>query len=171
MNVACVPASFGAVRSTAPIPEFHRVLVTTDFSECGNHAIAFAYSGLSNGGTVRLVHVMPPVGIRSSPRAHDARKARTKKDHSQRAGQLAEALRSLIPREARERGIHSEPVVLEGRDAATSICQEAERFGADLICIGSNGHSGLAAAVLGSVAQKVVSRSPKPVLVVRMPSA
>ena len=59
--------------------------------------------------------------------------------------------------------------MLEGSDAATTVCQEAERFGADLICIGSHAHAGLTAEVLGSVAQKVVAHSRKPVLVVRMP--
>jgi nucleotide-binding universal stress UspA family protein len=60
MNVACVPASPGGSVSSDPIPEHHRVLVTTDFSEVANHAIPFAYSMLAHGGTVRLVHVVRP---------------------------------------------------------------------------------------------------------------
>jgi len=171
MNVACVPASFGAITSTAPVPEFKRVLVTTDFSERGNHAVPFAYSALGDGGTVRLVHVMPPCKFPSPLEQHHARKTRTKKDHAKLAGELAARLRSLIPQEATERSFRSEVAVMEGRDAATTVCQEAERFGADLICIGSHGRSGLAAAVMGSVAQQVVSRSRKPVLIVRMPPA
>ena len=169
MNVACVPASFGASTSTAPISEFHRVLVTTDFSERANHAIPFAYSALSHGGTVRLVHVMPPFEFPGPLVPQYARKTRTKKDHAKLAGELTTRLRALIPQEATERSIRSDTVVLEGGDTATTVCQEAERFGADLICIGSHGHAGLAAAVLGSVAQKVVAHSRKPVLVVRMP--
>ena len=169
MNVACVPASFGASMSVAPIPEFHRVLVTTNFSERGNHAIPFAYSALAHGGTVRLVHVMPPVEVLSPLVPHYARKTRTRKNHAKLAQELTARLRALIPQEATERGIRSDVAVLEGSDAATSVCQEAERFGADFICIGSHGHAGLAAAVLGSVAQKVVAHSRKPVLVVRMP--
>jgi nucleotide-binding universal stress UspA family protein len=114
---------------------------------------------------------MPPFGFPGLLVPHYARKTRTKKDHAKLAGELTTRLRSLIPQEATERGLRSDTVVLEGRDAATTVCQEVERFGADLICIGSHGHSGLAAAVLGSVAQKVVSNSRKPLLVVRMPSA
>ena len=47
------------------------------------------------------------------------------------------------------------------------IRQEAERLGAHLVCIGSHGRSGLAKAVLGSVAQSVVAQSQRPVLIVR----
>ena len=77
-----VSASFGVSTSTAPIPEFQRVLVTTDFSERGNHAIPFAYSALAHGGTVRLVHVMPPFNLPSPLVPHYARKTRSRKDHA-----------------------------------------------------------------------------------------
>ena len=166
MNVACVPAAFGASTSTAPIPEFHRVLVTTDFSERGNHAIPFAYSTLAHGGTVRLVHVVPSLEL---PAPDHQR--RTKKRPATPAAELTTRLNSLIPQEATEGGIRTEVAVLEGRDPATTVCQEAERFSADLICLGSHGHSGLTAVVLGSVAQQVISQSRKPVLIVRMPAA
>ena len=113
MNVACVPASFGASTSTAPISEFHRVLVTTDFSERANHAIPFAYSALSHGGTVRLVHVMPPFEFPGPLVPQYARKTRTKKDHAKLAGELTTRLRALIPQEATERSIRSDTVVLD----------------------------------------------------------
>jgi nucleotide-binding universal stress UspA family protein len=171
MNVACVPASYGAGASMAPIPEFLRVLVTTDFSERGNHAIPFAFAALAPGGTVRLVHVLPPFELPGPLVPHYERKARTKKDHARLAAELTARLRALVPQETMERGQRCEAAVLEGRDAATTICQEAERFSADLVCIGSHGHSGLVAALLGSVAQKVVARSRRPVLVVRMSPA
>ncbi len=170
-SVACIPASFQADTSSAPIPQIHRVLVTTDFSEHGNHAIPYAYSALSYGGTVRLVHIIPPVEIPSPLVPRYDRKHRSKKDHTKGESELTARLRSLVPQEAADRGIRSDAVVLEGVDAAATACQEAERFGADLICIGSHGHSGLVAAVLGSVAQKLVAISLRPVLVVRMPPA
>lgn len=169
MNVVCVPGSYGASTSMAPIPEFHRVLVTTDFSERANYAIPFAYSSLGHGGTVRLVHLIPPFELPSPLMPHYERKTPTRKNQAKLAGDATARLRSLIPREAGERGIRTEVAVLEGSDTAEIVCQEAERFGADLICLGSHGHSALVGAVLGSVAQKVVSHSRKPVLIVRMP--
>ncbi|WP_269744534.1 universal stress protein [Stigmatella aurantiaca] len=51
------------------------------------------------------------------------------------------------------------------------IAQAAERHGADLICMGTHGRTGLARAVMGSVAQAVMARSDRPVLMVRNPAS
>jgi len=50
---------------------------------------------------------------------------------------------------------------------ATAICQAAERFGASLICMSSRGRSRVAKALLGSVAQAVMTGSRRPVLILR----
>lgn len=56
--------------------------------------------------------------------------------------------------------------------AANVAAALAKRLGTHLlICIGSHGHSGLLAAAMGSVAQAVIARSTRPVLVVRPPSS
>jgi nucleotide-binding universal stress UspA family protein len=46
------------------------------------------------------------------------------------------------------------------------IVDHAKKVGADLILIGTHGRSGLSHAVLGSVAERVVQRARRPVLVV-----
>jgi nucleotide-binding universal stress UspA family protein len=78
-----------------------------------------------------------------------------------------ERLRAQVPADATVRGIQTEVSVIEESDVAKAIRQEAERFGAHLVCIGSHGRSGLAKAVLGSVAQSLMVQSPRPMLVVR----
>ena len=40
--------------------------------------------------------------------------------------------------------------MLESRHPADAICQAAERLGADMICLGTHGRTGVAKAVLGS---------------------
>lgn len=168
MSVACVPSCAGG--GAGSVPEYHRVLATTDFSDLGNRAVPSAYSVLSHGGIVRLVHVVAPPerpGPLTPPRSKRfAKGAREKllENHLQK-------LRALIPEAANARGVNTEVAVIQGPDAGLAICQEAERFGADLIVAGSHGRSGLAAALLGSVAQKIVSHSRRPVLVVRGPAA
>lgn len=167
MSVACVPTS--ARVGGVYIPQYHRVLVSTDFSELGNHALPSAYSVLSHGGGVRLVHVVPPF---EGPRrlfGHYKGKRLTKRSYAKLLADLRAKLQALVPEEATALGVETEFAVLQGRDIATTICQEAERFGADLICIGTHGRSGLVAAAIGSVAQKVISHSRRPVLVVRSP--
>jgi len=156
MNVACVPPLASFESAVGNIPVFQRVLVPTDFSALGNRAIPFAYSTLYRGGAVCLFHVLEQT--RSKARKGD----RTLK-------KLEQQLRALIPSEAKARWISTKVEVASSGKPSTAICQAAERFGADLICIGSHGRSGLSRAVLGSVAQDVMARSHLPVLVIRPP--
>jgi Universal stress protein family len=52
-----------------------------------------------------------------------------------------ERLRAQVPTDAVARGIQTEIAVIEESDIAKAIRQEAERFGAHLVCIGSHGRS------------------------------
>ncbi|MGH1485363.1 MAG: universal stress protein [Cellvibrionaceae bacterium] len=58
-----------------------------------------------------------------------------------------------------------EPYVLEGVPAPT-IIKAAEKMDADLIVMGSHSHSTIDTLFIGSVANKVVNRASKPVLLV-----
>ena len=101
-----------------------------------------------------------PAPSAARPRGHRSFGARRARDPAR-----------LHPAEADRRGIRSEVQVVENGDAAAGICEAADRFDADLICIGSHGHSSLLAAAMGSVAYAVIARSCRPVLVVRPPSS
>jgi nucleotide-binding universal stress UspA family protein len=143
------------------ISAFRRVLVPTDFSKLGDKAIAFAYGAAQRGGEVSLVHVIPPVGgFKPDAEGPDGRHAKRKRD-------LAARLEALVPENAVARGIQSRVEVVEHQHPAAAICQAAERAGADLICIGSRGRSGIKKKLLGSVAEAVMKRSSQPVLVIR----
>ncbi len=148
MNVAIVPQK-GVAATEAPLPRFDRVLVPTDFSELSNHAIPYAYALVSPGGMVCLAHVTARFGSEEK--------------------EIARQLRALIPAEAAARGIHSEVSITEDDRTAEGIGHLAARFGADAICIGSHGRSGVQKALLGSVAQAVVEGSRCPVLIARKP--
>jgi nucleotide-binding universal stress UspA family protein len=151
ISVACVPVPIAPRGAAATIPTFRRVLVPTDLSEHGGHAIPYAYSALARGGLVCLCHVAEPG----------------------KAGQKSELetrLRAFVPAEADARGIATEVRISESMDTVKEICAAAERFDADLVCIGSHGgRTGLASAVMGSVARAVIAHSTCPVLVVGSP--
>ncbi len=66
----------------------------------------------------------------------------------------------------RKHDVEVTPLVREGYPA-TIIVEEAESQGADLIVIGTHGHTGLKHLLLGSVAERVVQKSPCPVLTVK----
>lgn len=161
MNVACVPAADELNLAAEKIPAYRRVLVPTDFSKPGNRAIAFAYGAAPRGGEVCLVHVIRPTGG-FKPRTEPANSPNAK-----RKQELAARLESLIPDDALSRGIRSKVEIVEHEHPAAAICQAAERCGADLICIGSRGRSGLKKQLLGSVTEALMRRSSRPVLVVR----
>lgn len=62
-------------------------------------------------------------------------------------------------------GIHAKYFQIEGA-AATVILDEAERWNADLVVMGSRGHGALGQPVLGSAVSQVLARATLPLLVV-----
>ena len=65
-------------------------------------------------------------------------------------------------------GVTVEQGLLHGR-AASSIVDEAARFEADVIVLGSRGHGSISSMLLGSVAAEVTDHAHCPVLVARRP--
>lgn len=149
MSVVCVPTQAARPEGVdAQVPVFREVLVATDFSEAGNRAVPYAFSLLPQGGTVRLLHVS------ESPLS------------SERESELRERLQALVPR-AVGKQCKVELSVLSDPDVPTAILQQAERFCVDALCMGTHARGGLARVVLGSVAQAVMARTDRPVMVVR----
>src|SRR5918996_4626258 len=78
----------------------------------------------------------------------------------------AARLTAEIAETVRASGLTVETVVRDG-DARSVIINEATEWDADLIVVGSHGHTGIKRLLLGSVAQSVVSHAPCSVEVVR----
>jgi len=78
--------------------------------------------------------------------------------------------RTLAKVKARARNVRFESGLAEnpGGRIADTIVDEAKRWRADLIVMGTHGRRGLRRFVLGSVAQEVVATAPCPVVTVRM---
>jgi nucleotide-binding universal stress UspA family protein len=64
-------------------------------------------------------------------------------------------------------GVEYDVHVVAAHPAADAILAQAQELHADTIAMGTHGRGGLMRAVLGSVAQEVLLRSPIPVFVVR----
>jgi nucleotide-binding universal stress UspA family protein len=156
INVICIPLTASFDGREAHIPDFRRVLVATDFSDLGNTAVPYACAACSIGGLVKIIHVAPP-------RVPTKRHAATGWSSDDR-----EHLRALIPNETGARCQPPEVEVLESSDVAKAICAEAERFGADVVCIASHG-LGASRALHGSVTKAVLTRLRRPLLVIRRP--
>jgi nucleotide-binding universal stress UspA family protein len=156
LNVVCVPVTAEFAGRDAHLREFRRVLVATDFSELGNAAIPYACGLCAIGGLVRIVHVARPA------RRKEARA------RSRELNELFRRLQDLVPDEIGARARPPEVDVLEDRDPAEAICREAERFGADAVCVASHGLGG-SRALFGSVTKSVLKQIRRPILIVRRP--
>jgi nucleotide-binding universal stress UspA family protein len=153
--VLCVPA---AVDEEAPLrlnlAPIRTAMVTTDFSPFANAAVSHAYRLVPSGGQVVICHVPDPGPVPLDPQVR---------------ADLEASLGALVPPEALALGIRTRTLVHPSRDTAEGILQLLRRTGADVLVMASHGRSGLGRALVGSVSEAVIRKSPRPVLVV--PSA
>jgi len=72
---------------------------------------------------------------------------------------------------ARARGVEAEAIVVDGQevDVPDIVDARAESAQADLVVVGTHGRKGVDRFMLGSVAEAIVRRSRRPVLLVRAP--
>ncbi len=142
---------------------YKRILCPVDFSSYSKAALEEA-AGLAKsvGAELCLIHayqnpayVLPMSGY-VGPTADMIGKIRQ---------QLAEELEALAG-PYRSQGIKTETLVVEGVPYK-SIVDHAGEWNADLIVMGTHGRTGLAHALTGSVAERVVRLSHCPVLITR----
>ncbi|MEO6777792.1 MAG: universal stress protein [Kofleriaceae bacterium] len=146
-SVVCVPPN--ATLPTFAVPAMATALVATDLSPFANRAVAYAFAAVPEHGEIHIAHV---VGQDDAV------------DEAEIASQLlAQAPVIDVPGTPRKVTAH----VVRGDDAAKAIAQTAARLGVDFIVIASHGRSGLSRALLGSVADKLLRATSKPVLVLR----
>jgi nucleotide-binding universal stress UspA family protein len=138
-----------------------RILVPTDFSDPSAEALATAIAlAQPAGALVDLVHVAveasfalpPPIDVATVPI-----------DLTGVLERVTDGLRVEAER-VRAAGLPCETAMLVGRPDA-EIVARATSTGAELIVMGTHGRSGLAHALLGSVAERVVQHAPCPVLI------
>ncbi|MFO0614149.1 MAG: universal stress protein [Polyangiaceae bacterium] len=136
-----------------------RILVPTDFSTMSARALDYA-TGLAEPfqGEVVLLHVCEPrLAIQEQPPfSKPAESDEVVQEEAQRH------LEQIIAPRA-QTTVHYHPVVRTG-DVLLRIEEVAKEIGADLICMGTHGRTGLQRALLGSVAERVVRTSHFPVL-------
>ena len=83
------------------------------------------------------------------------------------SGEAARDAIAQVKAMAEKHKVKAEFEVMPLGEPAASVVREAERVGATLIILGSHGRTGMARALLGSVAERVVRHAHCSVLVVR----
>ncbi len=136
------------------------ILAAIDFSPVTDPVLALAATlGLSMDARVLLLHVVPsppPLAAYQMGEDEEAQLlAATEKDASRRLVNLA----------ARLAGVATETLTATGVPA-DEIVREASASGADLIVLGSHGHTALYDLLVGSTAHGVLKKAACPVLVV-----
>jgi nucleotide-binding universal stress UspA family protein len=149
-NVFVVPSTLEGSAPEAPAAELRTLLVPIDFSAHSLRALRQATATVTTGGRLHLVHVLDPG--RSPPEA-----------------EAAKSLQAVIPADADDRLVRVTTEVLVAEGIAEGIAQAAARVGADAICLGTHGRTGLAKALLGSQAEAVLRQARIPVLLVPVP--
>jgi nucleotide-binding universal stress UspA family protein len=144
--------------------QIRRIIVGTDFSEGSDAALKRALElAAVFDASVDMVHVVQPglvyaptgllaTGLPEAPELYaqidEALSARAAQAAAVKVACQTNSLTGFPPHE---------------------LAEHARKTGADLIVVGTHGRTGIKHAVLGSVAERVVQRSPCPVLVVPQP--
>jgi len=147
---------------------YQHILVAVDGSEAGAPALRTALAlAKEQRAQLHLVHVVDEVA--SSVINEPMVNIEAVDDAWSAAGQK---VLDAAATEAGAAGIIAETALLQRRrqECAEAIIREAERWGADLIVIGTHGRRGVKRLLLGSVAEGVARRSRVPVLLVRATS-
>jgi nucleotide-binding universal stress UspA family protein len=141
---------------------FHRILIATDFTPASDPALDEAIEMAKGNGTELLIaHAyQPPVLL---PEQTISSETYEEWDRDLR-NDVVERLQPLLGK-ARQEGVIARGLVLSGVPH-TAIAEAAKENDADLIVMGTHGRKGVSRFFIGSVAARVISTAPCPVMTV-----
>jgi nucleotide-binding universal stress UspA family protein len=142
---------------------FKRILVATDLTPASRSAVDEALAlAKENGAELMIAHVCETPNITQAaaiaPNVYDEWNRNLKEGAQERLEPFLE--------EARKEGVHAGALVLFGTPYE-AIVEAAQANNADLVVLGTHGRKGVSRFFLGSVASRVISTSPCPVMTVR----
>ncbi|MEA3465427.1 MAG: universal stress protein [Thermodesulfobacteriota bacterium] len=142
--------------------EFKVILFAIDFSDCSIAAFEYAYSLAKKcAAKLLLVHVISePVDLRGFYVPHLSFDVL-----EQEVEEAAKKMMDTFCRNHLQQGDDYESVLVAGL-AYDEIIKQGQQANADLIVLGTQGRTGLDRMLFGSTAEKVVRKSPIPVLTV-----
>ncbi len=142
---------------------FRRIIVATDLTPASEPAVLEAsLLAKENGADLFIAHVYRPPSI--SQAQSEAGGVYAEWDRNIRA-EIEGKLALLVENVAKD-GVKAETLVLAG-EPYEAIVEAARLNDADLVVLGTHGRKGVARFFLGSVAARVISTAPCPVMTVR----
>ena len=146
---------------------YRRILWPTDFSPLAKAALPHAVRlADAHGAELVVLHVLPSAAYYALPGMTGGALAQLQREN-RGVGQaelrrVADRVKGSAPR------LRVRSVLVEGAPA-DQIVRAARSLKCDLIVLATHGRTGMARAVMGSVAENVVRLAPCPVLTVRLP--
>ena len=133
---------------------YQHILIPTDGSELAHKGVVHGLSLAKEVGAKVTVLTVEAFSV------YDASESQVKD-----AQEHASSILNGIANEAKAAGVKCETLQVIQHDPEMAIVNTAKERGCDLIVMASHGRSGIAAALLGSVTAKVLTRTVIPVLV------
>ena len=140
-----------------PVGKLEKILLATDMSDYSEGAVREAIKFASKCSS-RIYACMT---LETNPEYESIGSNVFEKEEEEATAHL-KAIKARAERE----GVSCETVLHESRDAAEAIIEEATDKKADMIVIGRRGRKGVAKALMGETAAKVITHAPCKVLVV-----
>lgn len=144
--------------------EFKTILVAVDFSDSSNNAFQMALSMASNfSAKLYVLHVInEPVDLRGFYVPHIS--------FEKLEEEIEEGAKKMMESFCRQnlRDFDNYECLIVPGLPYEQIINQADEKKADLIVLGTHGRTGLDHVLFGSTAEKVVRKSPLPVLTVRL---
>lgn len=144
-----------------------KILVPVDFSDCSDQALDEAiYVAGTIGAELHLYHVgdLHPNWASLSERDREAYR-----ENLEKAGRIREQLEERR-RRAADAGVNVQATFTHGH-VIEQVVEYTQRFGMDLVVIGTHGMSGYRDWVIGSNTQKVLRQVDCPVLIIKQKPA
>jgi nucleotide-binding universal stress UspA family protein len=139
-----------------------KILVATDFSASADRALDTALAlAAPNRAEVHVTHALEVIAPPFAPYA-----VSIPDDLINAAREAGRRKLAAAEEKVRARGFTTSSA-LGSVPAALSVAARAREIGADLVVLGSHGHTGVKRFLLGSVAEHTVKQSPVSVLIVR----
>ena len=143
-----------------------KILVAVDDSKHSEAAVNVVAKYFKPQTTeVKILHVLVPLTLSAIPQMS--------RGYAPELGQQGTQARALVDKYAQQLRADRYDVdfAVEAGDVRETIIESAERWHADLVVLGSRGHTGMERLLLGSVAESVVRHANCSVLVVRLPAS
>ena len=160
------------------IPEIRKILYCTDLSKSARYAFAYAAS-LANryGAGITILHVLEDVSpygdslvinILGQKRWDELRKGNEEKTIAtlkERLEKFCEDVSAELP----ACPFITDQIIVKIGNPVEEILKHVKKTDCDLVVMGSHGQGIIEDAMIGSTSRRVLRRSEKPVLVIRLP--